>query len=41
MVAWVFALPFLVIFAVFMLGPLVGSFAMSFTDLGVRDLRGR
>ena len=37
-VAWLFALPFLVIFAVFMLGPLLGSFAMSFTDLGVRDL---
>ncbi len=38
-VAWLFALPFLVIFAVFMLGPLLGSFVMSFTDLGVRDLR--
>jgi len=38
-VAWLFALPFLVIFAVFMLGPLLGSFAMSFSDLTVRDLR--
>ncbi|MFT4052162.1 MAG: sugar ABC transporter permease [Microbacterium sp.] len=34
-----FALPFIVIFAVFMLGPLIGSFVMSFTDLGVKDLR--
>jgi multiple sugar transport system permease protein len=39
LVAWLFALPFVAIFAVFMLGPLVGSFAMSFTDLGVKDLR--
>ncbi|CAN7415060.1 sugar ABC transporter permease [Microbacterium sp. LjRoot45] len=39
LVAWLFALPFLVIFAVFMLGPVIGSFAMSFTDLGVKDLR--
>lgn len=39
LVAWLFAVPFVVIFAVFMLGPLVGSFAMSFTDLGVKDLR--
>ncbi len=38
-VAWLFALPFVAIFAVFMLGPLIGSFAMSFTDLGVKDLR--
>ncbi|TXK11547.1 sugar ABC transporter permease [Microbacterium saccharophilum] len=37
--AWLFALPFVAIFAVFMLGPLIGSFAMSFTDLGVKDLR--
>lgn len=39
LIAWLFALPFVVIFAVFMLGPLLGSFAMSFTDLGVKDLR--
>ncbi|GEP49103.1 sugar ABC transporter permease [Microbacterium saccharophilum] len=39
MAAWLFALPFVAIFAVFMLGPLIGSFAMSFTDLGVKDLR--
>jgi len=39
LVAWLFALPFVAIFVVFMLGPLIGSFAMSFTDLGVKDLR--
>lgn len=39
LIAWAFALPFVVIFAVFMLVPLLGSFAMSFTDLGVKDLR--
>ncbi|MCT9819231.1 sugar ABC transporter permease [Microbacterium sp. W1N] len=39
LVAWLFALPFVAVFAVFMLGPLLGSFAMSFTDLGVKDLR--
>jgi len=39
LVAWLFAVPFVVIFAVFMLGPLVGSFAMSFTDLAVKDIR--
>lgn len=39
LIAWLFALPFVAIFAVFMLGPLLGSFAMSFTDLGVKDLR--
>ncbi|MBN9178207.1 MAG: sugar ABC transporter permease [Microbacterium sp.] len=39
LIAWLFAVPFVAIFAVFMLGPLLGSFAMSFTDLGVKDLR--
>ncbi len=39
LIAWLFALPFVAVFAVFMLGPLLGSFAMSFTDLGVKDLR--
>ncbi len=32
MVAWLFALPFVLVFGVFMLMPLVSSFAMSFTD---------
>ena len=30
--AWLFALPFVLVFGVFMLVPLVSSFAMSFTD---------
>lgn len=36
--AWLFALPFVLIFAVFMLGPLVSSFLMSFTDFSSRDI---
>lgn len=39
LVAWVLALPFLAVFAVFMILPLVGSLAMSFTDLSSRDVR--
>lgn len=38
LVAWGFALPFVVVFAVFMLFPIVGSFAMSFTDFTARDI---
>jgi multiple sugar transport system permease protein len=36
--AWLFALPFVLIFSVFMLGPLVSSFLMSFTDFTSRDI---
>ncbi|WP_127472937.1 carbohydrate ABC transporter permease [Microbacterium sulfonylureivorans] len=36
--AWLFATPFVILFAVFMAGPIVASFAMSFTDLTTRDL---
>lgn len=39
LVAWLFALPFVVIFAVFMLGPLLASFGMSFTDFTIRDIK--
>lgn len=39
MVAWVFAAPFVLTFGVFSLVPLVGSFAMAFTDLRARDIR--
>lgn len=39
LVAWGFALPFAIVFAVFMLLPIVGSFAMSFTDFTSRDIR--
>ncbi|PWJ50235.1 carbohydrate ABC transporter membrane protein 1, CUT1 family [Quadrisphaera granulorum] len=38
-VAWGFCLPFVAVFTVFMLGPLLGSFAMSFTDFTARDIR--
>ncbi|MET7333746.1 sugar ABC transporter permease [Nonomuraea sp. NPDC005650] len=37
--AWLFALPFSVLFALFMVGPLVASLGMSFTDMTGRDLR--
>lgn len=36
--AWLFALPFVLVFSVFMLGPLVSSFLMSFTDFKSRDI---
>lgn len=37
--AWGFAAPFLILFLVFMAGPIVASFLMSFTDFTTRDLR--
>ena len=37
--AWSFALPFLVLFAVFMAGPIVVALITSFTDLRVTDIR--
>lgn len=36
--AWLFALPFVVLFLVFMAGPIIGSLLMSFTDMTTRDL---
>jgi ABC-type sugar transport system permease subunit len=36
---WTFALPFVIIFLVFMAGPILASLALSFTDFGLRDLR--
>ncbi|MBW3090044.1 carbohydrate ABC transporter permease [Bifidobacterium miconisargentati] len=39
LLAWGFALPFAVIFCVFMLIPLVSSMTMSLTDITSRDLR--
>jgi multiple sugar transport system permease protein len=36
---WAFAFPFVLIFVVFLLGPIVATFLMSFTDFGLRDLR--
>jgi multiple sugar transport system permease protein len=39
MAAWLFAAPFLVLFAVFMAGPVLASLTLSFTDFTSRDLR--
>lgn len=39
LVAWGFSLPFVLVFATFMLVPLVSSFAMSFTDFTASDIR--
>ena len=39
LIAWGFAAPFLVLFLLFMAGPILASFFMSFTDLTTRDLR--
>jgi multiple sugar transport system permease protein len=36
---WAFALPFFLIFLVFMAGPIVASALLSLTDFGLRDLR--
>ncbi|MGH2427594.1 MAG: carbohydrate ABC transporter permease [Candidatus Limnocylindria bacterium] len=39
LVAWSFALPFLVLFLVFMAGPIAAALVTSFTDLRVTDIR--
>ncbi|WP_374947056.1 carbohydrate ABC transporter permease [Agreia sp.] len=39
LVAWLFALPFVIIFGAFMLVPLLSSFVMSFTDFTSRDVQ--
>ncbi|MHA7275881.1 carbohydrate ABC transporter permease [Arthrobacter sp. Hz1] len=39
LIAWGFAAPFLILFILFMAGPILASLAMSFTDLTTRDLR--
>lgn len=39
MVAWLFALPFVLIFGVFMLVPILSSLAMSFTDFKATDVQ--
>lgn len=36
---WLFSTPFLVLFGVFMLFPIIATLWMSFTDFGVRDVR--
>lgn len=39
LIAWGFAAPFVLLFLVFLAGPIVASFAMSFTDFTTRDLQ--
>ncbi len=39
LVGWAFSLPFVILFAVFMAGPILVSFITSFTDLRVTDIR--
>jgi multiple sugar transport system permease protein len=39
LIGWSFALPFVLVFAVFMAGPILISFVTSFTDLRVTDIR--
>jgi multiple sugar transport system permease protein len=39
LIGWSFALPFVVVFCVFMAGPILVSFIMSFTDMRVTDIR--
>ena len=39
LIGWSFALPFVLLFTVFMAGPILVSFVTSFTDLRSTDLR--
>ena len=39
LIGWTFALPFLLVFLIFMAGPIIASAVLSFTDFGLRDLR--
>lgn len=39
LVGWAFALPFVLIFTVFLAGPVLASLALSLTDFGLADLR--
>jgi len=36
---WAFAAPFVILFGIFLMLPIVASFVLSFTDFGLRDLR--
>ena len=36
---WLFAAPFVLVFFVFLAGPVFASAVLSFTDFGLRDLR--
>jgi multiple sugar transport system permease protein len=39
LIGWGFALPFVVVFAVFMAGPIIASLLLAFTSFGLSDLR--
>ena len=39
LIGWGFALPFVIVFTLFLAGPILASLVMSFTDFGLRDLR--
>ena len=39
LIAWSFAAPFVILFVVFMAGPILVSFVTSFTDMGIADIR--
>ena len=39
LIGWGFALPFVIVFTLFMAGPILASAVLSFTDFGLRDLR--
>ena len=39
LIGWSFALPFVLLFSVFMAGPIIVSFVTSFTDMRVTDIR--
>src|SRR5215211_8719863 len=39
LIGWGFALPFVVLFAIFAAGPIIASLLLSFTDFGLADLR--
>jgi multiple sugar transport system permease protein len=39
LIGWGFALPFVLVFTIFLAGPILASAVMSFTDFGLRDLR--
>jgi multiple sugar transport system permease protein len=39
LIAWSFAAPFVILFLVFMAGPILVSLITSFTDMGIKDIR--
>ena len=39
LIGWGFALPFVLVFTLFLAGPILASLVLSFTDFGLRDLR--